>query len=221
MTAHNFLRQIIQQWLRSAFRRFVRTSADPGHMEIERKFFQTQQEASQLAEKLKERGFKYIGTALMSDTFLPSAVQGEMLRVRQERMDLQEARTILTFKQWVKTATGKERRETERDVPPVIGLFWLLVGRFAAGHPLLGFSKRRQLYEGKLNATDAVVSIDEVSGLGVYSGWYLEIEVLQPLGTDSTLLEQQINLLANELFDTGRQPIMRSYRDMLIESTQT
>jgi predicted adenylyl cyclase CyaB len=211
----------MQQWLRSAFSRFVRTSHDQGHMEIERKFFQTQEEATQLADKLKERDFKYIGTAAMSDTFLPSAVTGEMLRIRQERLDLQQARTVLTFKQWVKTSTGKERRETEREVPPLVGLIWLLIGRFAAGHPLLGFSKRRQLYEGKLNGTDAVVSIDEVSGLGVYSGWYLEIEVLQPLGTDSAALEEQINFLATRLFDTARQPIMRSYRDMLIESTQS
>jgi adenylate cyclase class IV len=219
MSAEFQLREIGRHWLRSAFRLFVRTSADHGHAEVERKFSCTEEEANLLSDRLETRGFRYAGTVAMNDTFLPAAIPGEMLRVRQEKLDENPAKVLLTFKQWMQTATGKERRETEREVLAAVAVVWLIIGRFVSGTSLLGFGKRRRLYDGQLNGKQCVVAIDKTSGLGRYSGWYVEIEVILPLDGDFPEFERCILDLADQLFTAHRDPLKRSYMDMLVETT--
>lgn len=212
------LNQTALYLLRTCFRWFVRGSSDKSHLEVERKFRLTTQEAELLPEILQSQGFVYAGLARMTDHFLPAAVDGEMLRLRREQIDDEAIKTILTFKQWVPTATGKERRETERLVQPAVGALWFLLGRLANRRALLSFSKRRHLYERDLEGHHCVVSIDEVFGLGEFSGWYLEVELLVPLSENPTAFRDRIYVLAEQLLGQTRPEEKRSYRDMLVAS---
>jgi predicted adenylyl cyclase CyaB len=220
MVIDNLWRNAARHWLRTAFSRFVRTKADDGHMEVERKFSVFPDEVDAVRSRIERKGFKYVGTAVMKDTFLPAAVLGEMLRIRQERIGHLPPKTLLTYKQWVTTSTGKERRETEREVRQAVALVWLAIGHWIAGGSLTGFSKKRQLFEGTLNGVPSVVSIDDVEGLGTYSGWYSEIEVLLPKDANFPEFEREILSLAGDVFGAPREPIMRSYMDMLKESLE-
>ena len=209
------LGQTILRILRGAFSRYVRTTSDKGHLEVERKFALTSQEATLLPERLATLGFTYAGTALMTDTFLPGAAEGEMMRVRRERIDEQSPTAILTFKKWVATGKDKERQETERAVASTIASIWVIVGRLLNGAPLLSFSKERQLFHGQLGDSDAVISIDTVEGIGSFSGNYLEIEVIVPLSGDSAAVKDAIFELASRIFGDARPDVKRSYQDML------
>jgi adenylate cyclase class IV len=204
--------------LRAAFARFVSGASDKGHLEVERKFALAAAEVTALRARLEQLGFTYAGTAAMTDSFLPAAVDGEMMRVRSERLGDQSPRTMLTYKQWVKTASGKERRETEREVRTSTAALWKLLGRVISGEPLLSFSKQRQLFDGKLGGADAVVSIDEVTGLGSFSGWYMEVEVLVPLDGDTAAWQERIFALVRDILQEHRPDVKRSYMDMLKES---
>jgi predicted adenylyl cyclase CyaB len=204
--------------LRAAFAGFVSATSDKAHFEVERKFALTKPEVDEIPVRLKALGFTYIGTAAMTDTFLPTFVDGEMMRVRFEQIGSEPLRTLLTYKQWVKTATGKERKESEREVGSTVGALWRLVGRAIIRQPLLSFSKNRQLFDGKLGDADAVVSIDDVSGLGNFSGSYMEVEVLVPLDGDVVAYRDRIFAIVKEILLEARPDVQRSYMDMLKES---
>lgn len=206
--------------LRAAFARFVKSAADKGHFEVERKFALGEHEVGTIPARLQDLGFRYAGTAAMTDTFLPAAADGEMMRVRQETLDEEPMRTLLTFKKWVATSTGKERQETERQVGSSVGALWKLLGRMVGGQPLLSFSKKRKLFDGKLANADAVVSIDEVDGLGSYSGFYMEVEVIVPLDGDVAVFRDRIFELVHNIFGASRADIKQSYMDMLVKSRQ-
>lgn len=207
--------------LRAAFARFVTGESEKAHLEVERKFSLSDAEGSAIPSRVAELGFAPTGTATMTDAFLPAAVSGEMMRVRQERIDQNPGTTILTFKQWVATATGKERKESERVVRSSVGAVWMVIGRILSGRRLLAFSKVRQLFEGKLGDFDAVVSVDRVEGLGKYSGFYMEIEMLAPLDADVVVLRDRIFELASRILGDAREDVKRSYMDMLAEARQT
>lgn len=204
--------------LRAAFARFVKGASDKGHLEVERKFALSAHEVGSISARLEQLGFTYAGTAMMTDSFLPTAVDGEMMRVRQEKIGAEPTRSILTFKKWVATSTGKERQETERQVGASIAALWKLLGRLIGGKTLLSFSKARKLYNGKLGDADAVVSLDEVDGLGSYSGFYMEVEVLVPLDGDVALFRDRIFAIVQDILGESRPDVKRSYMDMLKES---
>jgi adenylate cyclase class IV len=143
--------------------------------------------------------------------FALAAAEVTALRARLEQLGF-------TYKQWVKTASGKERRETEREVRTSTAALWKLLGRVISGEPLLSFSKQRQLFDGKLGGADAVVSIDEVTGLGSFSGWYMEVEVLVPLDGDTAAWQERIFALVRDILQEHRPDVKRSYMDMLKES---
>jgi adenylate cyclase class IV len=89
---------------------------------------------------------------------------------------------------------------------------WL--GRSLRGSSLLSFSKRRQLFAGTLSGRQAVISVDTVSGLGPYSGTYLEIEVLVPIGEDVNAARESIYAMSAQLLGNPEQ-VKQSYMDML------
>src|SRR4030095_7504849 len=93
-------------------------------------------------------------------------------------------------------------------------------GRKVNGADLLFFGKRRRHFVGRLDNLDAVVSIDSVEGLGQYSGLYLEVEVLVPLGEDVNPARQVIVSLAADLLGEEREQVKQSYMDMLKLSSQ-
>lgn len=218
MLTNGHVRQAAFRWLRLAFSQFVRTDSDKGHLEVERKFQLTAEEAAALPARLAELEFIFTGTARMVDTFLPAAVNGEMLRVRRERIGDDPRKVILTYKQWVDTSTGRERKETEREVQGTVAAFWLVLGRLIAGERLSGFSKTRQLYSGSLGQAETVVCIDDVEGLGKFSGWYLEAEVIVPLNEDPSPYRAKIFELVAKVLRDDREDVKQSYMDMLSAS---
>ena len=213
------LRKLLLGCLRAAFDRFVKTTTSTDHLEIERKFAISEEETRRIPSLLTARAFSAAGRVFMTDFFLPT-VDGEMMRVRQERPEWSLPRVLFTRKQWVITAGGeRERRECERQVRSAVAAIWLAVGRLIKGQPLLSFSKQRDLFTGTLADGEAVVSIDQVSGLGKYSGHYLEVEVLVPVAGDPTAARNAIADLVAKLL-ANPEMVKRSYLDMLTESAQ-
>lgn len=213
-------------WLEALLKLFIqageqRAGKSGAHMEVERKFRLTEEECSNIPQLLLTRGFSAAGEVIMTDTFLPTAVEGDMARVREE-CESGKRRTLLTLKTWVATADGgKERKETEREISPLSGKLLLAAGRLAKQSALLFFSKSRNLFAGKLDGCDTVVSIDHVDSLGEYSGRYLEIEIIVPVGAEMDSARERISKLAGELFGETREPVALSYMQMLKRSQKT
>jgi adenylate cyclase class IV len=152
----------------------------------------------------------------MTDQFLPAKVKGEMLRVRDEVVGT-ESWTLLTIKEWVNIAGGRERRETEEKLSSFTRRFLLTVGALLCGGSLMSFSKLRQEHTSA-SMPQVVITIDTVSGLGKHSGQFAEIEVLVPQGGDIEAARAQIAQLARELFREERKQVEMSYQQMLEDS---
>lgn len=207
--------------LRTVFSWFVHRAERKGHLEVERKFSITQSETESLPIRLRELGFRPSGSVTMSDTFFPPRKKGEMMRVRDEVTAGSNCRSVFTLKSWVHTDEGaKERLESESVVSPLMRTIAIIIGRYATGRELLNFSKERSLYEGKLNDLDFVVAIDRVNGLGKFSGHFLEVECIVPLGEDPAKARTEIFKFVETLFGTPREDVKKSYLEMLELSKQ-
>lgn len=190
-------------------------SADRGHLEVERKFAISQGESLMLPDRLASCGFAYLDKVFMTDTFLPVRTEGEMGRVRVER-NANGTRTMLTHKTWSNTTGGgRERQESETPIGKFTSVCLLTIGRRLKGAELLSFGKHRELFSGHLNGRQAIVSIDQAEGLGKHTGFYLEVEVIVPLGEDVTSAREYIFRLVQELLGEARDPVKLSYLQML------
>lgn len=188
--------------------------ADAAVFEVERKFRLTDHEASSIIPaRLKDMGFALADTVAMTDTFLPTGVKGEMLRVRDESVNGQP-QTVITIKEWVEIAGKREREEQEEKVNKLERWLLLQIGRLLNGKSLLSFSKTRLMHESPV-LVGVVIATDDVQGLGENSGPYAEIEVLVPRDGDVEGARKQISHLARELFGEDRQFVQASYQDML------
>lgn len=204
--------------LQGSFKTLLRCSSSKGHLEVERKFKITEKEAQEIPDRIRAAGFSPRGVVEMEDTFLP-APAGEMMRVRDEWHGPM-VRSCITWKFWVNTAGGgKEREESECSVSPLVRTIFLLLARRAVGE-LLSFRKRRRLYEGHLAGWPAVVSLDEVQGLGPFSGDYLEVECIVPKSTEVGSVRHAIYGLATSILGDQRDDEKCSYREMLELSKQ-
>lgn len=212
------LMRLLANMVLSARQRAVKTETEPNkHLEVERKFQLLEDEASRLPSRLKARGFASTGRLTMTDTFLPQTKDADMIRIRVES-DGKTSRRLLTMKDWVIVQGEKERREEESEIGLPASLILRIVGRLLSLRPLPAFSKSRDLYSRSLGEVSAVVSIDEVKGLGRFSGWYLEIEVIVPIGGNVTAARDTIRSVVIELLGEEREFVKRSYQDMLRES---
>lgn len=193
-------------------------SSTQPNFEVERKYRIDENELAKVREQIKQMSFSPARLIAMTDQFLPVKVKGEMVRVRDEVVD-NHSETLLTIKEWVNIAGGRERRETEGKLSSLSRRLLLSLGRLLNGGALMTFSKLRQEH---LNASSAgvVITLDEVSGLGKHSGHYAEIEVLVPQGGDVAAARAQIAQLALRLFNEERQPVEMSYQLMLEDSLQ-
>ncbi len=218
--------QSLRRLFESLVNRLVRTQSGPtgskevqSHLEVERKFRLSQDEFARLPERLEGLSFTSAGLVEMTDTFLPTQNAGDMMRIRRESQDDQPARTVLTVKSWIVTEDGgKERKETEREIGDSLAGLLLASGRWLKGSELLGFSKRRRLFEGRLAGLEAVVSLDSVDNLGTFSGVYLEVEILVPVGADVGPARNQIADFVSMLLGEAREPVSLSYMEMLKRS---
>lgn len=214
------LMRLLANMVLIASRRAGRTETAPEkHLEVERKFQLLDGESNGLPSRLKARGFASIGRLTMTDTFLPRAKEGDMNRIRVES-DGKTTRRLLTMKDWVVVSGEKERREEESEIGLAASLFLRVAGRLLNRSALPSFSKTRDLYSRTLGEVSAVVSIDQVTGLGRFSGWYLEIEVIVPIGGNVHEARDTIRGVMIELLGEEREFVKRSYQDMLSESVK-
>jgi adenylate cyclase class IV len=188
-------------------------TSDKTNFEVERKYRLKPEELDAVRQRLADLGFSLARNIDMTDQFLPVKVEGEMLRVRDEKIGA-TAHTLLTIKEWVMIGGSKERRETEGRLSPLARRFMLFLGRLVSGKALLSFSKLRLDHESP-NHPRTVIALDTVSGLGDNSGHYAEIEVLVPEDGDVESARAQIAALARILFNEEREPVKQSYMDML------
>ena len=189
-------------------------SKDKGtNFEVERKYRLVPEELESVRQRLAEMGFTPSKSIEMTDRFLPTKIDGEMLRVRDETI-AGKTHTVLTIKEWVIISGGKERSETEGHLSPLSRRFLLFLGRLIRGQALLQFSKLRLDHESP-SRPHVIVALDTVEGLGDNSGHYAEIEVLVPQDGDVESARAQIASLARTLFNEEREPVMQSYMDML------
>lgn len=213
-------RKLMQKALRGFFQSLMRLASEDSHLEVERKFRIAETEVAAIRTRLSELLFKHCGDVTLADTFLPATVKGEMMRVRRETCN-GHRNVLLTYKTWVATDDGgKERQEAEHPTRPLIASLLILLGRLIQGEPLLGFSKERALYRGAYGPGDVVVSIDQVVGLGRFSGYYVEIEIMVPHADQDSAgaAKSAIYELAGEIFGEAREDVKQSYLDMLIAS---
>lgn len=221
MSKSSGFRALLLIFLQNAFAWFVTKKAQKGHLEVERKFSLSAAEAEQLPLRLRELEFKPLASVTMSDTFLPPKHKGEMMRVRDEMEASSPTRSLFTLKSWVRTADGgRERQESECEVSPLLRTLAILLARFASRKELLNFSKERAVFEGILGGRTLNVSIDRVSGLGKYSGHFLEIESIVPHSEDPAQAKDEIYKFVETLFGAPREDIKRSYLEMLELSRQ-
>lgn len=214
------MRKLLLHLIQTFFAWFVNRAAQKGHLEVERKFSISRQESESLPLRLRELDFEPCGSIRMTDTFLPARERGEMMRVRDELMG-SSARSFFTLKSWVQVSGGKERRECECEVSSFMRTIAIVLARFAAGaRELLGFSKERAIFEGVISDRKYLVCIDRVSGLGKYSGHFLEIESVVPLGEDPAAVRAEIYKLVEALLGAPREDVKRSYLEMLELSRQ-
>lgn len=208
-------RALLLAFLQNAFAWFVQRKAQKGHLEVERKFSISKQEAESLPLRLRELDFSPTGTVTMTDTFLPPRQRGEMMRVRDE-MTAGTAHSVFTLKSWVNVAGGgKERQESECLVSPLLRTLAIIIGRFASAGELLSFSKERALFGGRLNGREFITAIDRVTGLGQYSGYFLEVECIVGLDEDPAQVRADIYGLVELALGSPREDVKRSYLEML------
>ena len=187
---------------------------DKTHLEVERKFRLFDGEIDDLDSRLPKCGFRPIGEVTMTDTFLPALKDEDMIRIRVES-EGELRRRVLTLKDWVMIDGERERREQEGEIGLLASLVLRLVGRLVDGKPPLSFSKVRRSY----SSSQCVVAVDRVTGLGVYSGAYLEVEIIVPVGGDVKSARERIRTEVFELLGEHRDFVPRSYLDMLKEAT--
>lgn len=190
------------------------------HLEVERKFALSQSEAGKLPAQISLLGFQYMGQVHMTDTFLPVTTDGDMMRLRDEttkETTEETTRCILTRKSWVVIEGQRERKEIEANVDAIARGCLLELGERLNGAPLLSFTKERDFYECSTHSQfqDVVLTIDNVKGLGQYSGFYLEIELIVKMGGDVQTARERINQIATMLLEREPECVQLSYQDML------
>lgn len=191
-------------------------SDDKGtNFEVERKFAIANDELDSVRSRLSAMGFELARTIDMTDHFLPTKVKGEMLRVRDENIDGRK-HTVCTIKEWVTIGNGKERQESEGHLGAVSRCILLVVGRLIGGKPLSTFSKRRLEHQADgPQFSNVVITLDQVDGLGKYSGHYAEVEVLVPQDGNVEEARAAVFRLASQLFGQERDCVEMSYQQML------
>jgi predicted adenylyl cyclase CyaB len=207
------------------FHKLAHTDSAVNPLEVERKFSISGDEEERIISALTSLSFVLTHKENMTDIFLPSPREGEMMRVRQIVPDTKaraHKRIFITSKKWVRTNNGsKERQEAESEISPWLGALLVVAGRFINNAPLLNYTKERLIYSGTYHGFACVASIDNTSGLGKYSGHYLEVEILVPANIDTSEAQKTVFALSQTLLNGERPYIEMSYKDMLTAHSKT
>jgi predicted adenylyl cyclase CyaB len=196
-------------------------------LEIERKFKITAPEALHVVEYLRGHDFKLSEDCQMSDIFLPTGADSQqLLRIRSVSVrsdeDGKNPAKVLTYKTWIKTDDGgKERQEREEAIGDLAAECLVKVGRLAKdGEELPSYQKERKTYSGQCNGYSVNVSLDEVSGLGEFNGFYMEVEIIITDNAGINAAREQVYALAHEILGDKRGHHELTYLEMLTKAQE-
>lgn len=186
-------------------------------LEVERKYHVSKETFESLPDRLNSSGFRYYRTQEMTDTFIPAQEDSEMIRIR-DLTDEESSRSVLTLKKWISVDGESVRQERETEsLDPVARDCLLEMGSRIAKDALNSFSKVRVEYRKRVDRKTVTVALDQVEGLGAYSGPYVEVEVLAKRKEDVKqaleCVEEIAVLLLGQELETAP-----SYREMLKKS---
>lgn len=215
------LQYFLGPWLTRKFQKLVNagTKEKRSHFEVERKYQLSREEFDRMPSRLRALGFSKKSCATIVDTFIPAENEGDMIRVRDETLDGLTT-SVVTLKQWVDVAGSRERKERESDpIDAIARETFLALGRRLAGSELMSFSKERSAFRGYRDKRSVTVAVDLVSGLGQYSGTYLEIELIVERQEEVAEARAFVEKFAGELIGLEREFAI-SYMEMLKRSRQ-
>jgi adenylate cyclase class IV len=203
-------------WLPARLRRMVMaTSSSKESFEVERKYKISRQEHAELPEKLISMGFTHEAQVHMYDTFLPTAVESDMCRVRDETIK-DRTKHLLTQKVWVQVSGNRERKEKEEEISTLVRETLLDIGLRLNGKALSHFSKDREMYVRSDDlGRQVTIALDITEGLKQYDGTYMEIEFLVADERDVESARQSIKKLVQEVLGEARLEWELSYMQML------
>lgn len=189
------------------------------HFEVERKYQISQTEFEMLPNRLRDLGFARSSKATITDTFVPAQKDGDMIRVRDE-VTGEATRTVITLKEWEEVAGGRERRERESEpIDDVAKDCVVQLGRRLKKGELMSFLKERTTYSGFRKRRNVTVALDIASGLGKFSGTYLEVEVIVERHDEVAAARTFVEDFVVELLGAKRENAI-SYMEMLKLSSQ-
>ncbi len=194
------------------------------HFETEQGFKVSETEFDALKLRLPELGFTFFKKCRITDFVVPT--KGDITR----RMRIEKTwegkkkvtRCIRGFKNHpIKGKKGKNvRLEDEKLVKPADAISFILSAMDRLKEPIPFYTKKRLHFQGKHAGFDFVITLDRAEAIGKFSGFYVEIETLLPLGSteaDVTAALAVIEALALVLFGEKRKPKI-SYRKMLMKT---
>ncbi len=185
------------------------------NFEVERKFKISVEEHEELPKKLLKMGFRHEGQVHMHDTFIPTEVEGDMCRVRDETMN-DRTKHLLTKKVWVQIGGNRERKEKEEQISQLVRETLLSVGVRLRGSELPFFTKDREMYVRRDDlGRQVTVCLDLTEHLGLYDGTYMEIEYLIADEADIESAREGIKKLVQEILGEARAEWELSYMQML------
>lgn len=196
------------------------------HLETEKGYPISSVEHGKLKKTLPALGFAFLKKSLITDFVAPSREQVTR-RMRVENIEVASdgvtgVRLIRCFKNHpIKGRSGRNvRMEDERCVKPATALAFILEVIEELDAPLPYYSKVRWLYRGAYEGLEMTISLDHATGIGAFSGCYIEIETLLPLSSTKAEVRKVLRIiakLAGELLG-GRRKEKISYRKMLGKS---
>lgn len=186
-------------------------------IEVERKYRLSPEEFDSMPGLSESSGFRFQHKQDMTDTFVPAALDSEMIRIRDIASEGKET-SVLTLKKWIEVDGERVRQERETEsLDPVARGCILEMGSRLAKDALLTFSKERVEYQARKDGNTVTIALDEVHGLGAFSGPYLEVEVLASRPEDVKQALQTVEKIAFDLLGESRETTP-SYREMLLSS---
>ena len=192
------------------------------HFEVERKFRLSPTEFASMQAQLAQFGFTAAVTSVITDTMLPDGGKSNTCRIRREQVLVGRecgVRFYFTRKEQQKLPNGGSvRKESESAIKAAQAERRIARAISSTGSPLPSYSKSRRTFKGNLGAYEATIALDQAQGLGAYSGCYMEVEVILPLGSAKVQeVQSQIGRFAEKLLGEER-PGQISYFKMLLLS---
>ncbi len=181
--------------------------------EVERKYLLKSGQVDIIVAQLAQLDFELGQELELTDYFLPTFDNFDMVRLRQE-LESAETRFYFTCKSWyLLPDSTRERLEHEEKLSNSLGLTFLnLVKNNSA---TLHFTKKRRVFTGTLSGQTVSVCLDNVLDLGMFSGDYMEIEVLVKTRTKIDFARSLIDKAAKAISGNDLEPVSMSYYAML------